>query len=366
MSYDNRKRFIINFIYYGIIIALAFVVIRFSFRYLAPFIIAFAMAYCLRNVISKVASTLRIKRSIAAVICMALFYFVVLGLLGTVFFQLLRWRRNLFNALPEFYTEEIAPLATEILTDLREWLVNIDPEVESRVVDFTLQVLENLGNGVANISVSAVSWVSRVVSKVPSLVVSTLICVIASFFISADYYNITYAILRHLPQKQIDMLYKVEQSCKTAVKKFVKSYSIIMLITFTELSVGFLILRVNHRFLIAMATAILDIMPVFGTGGVLIPWAVISLMLGNYYLGIGLFVLYIIITIVRNVLEPRIVGKQVGLHPVVTLACMFVGMKLFGILGLIGLPIGLVVLKRLYAGEKSEDVEKTQKLPQGI
>ena len=99
--------------------------------------------------------------------------------------------------------------------------------------------------------------------------------------------------------------------------------------------------------LIALLISVFDILPVLGTGGIMIPWVVIDVILGNYSLALGLLVLYLIITVIRNIIEPKIVGKQIGLHPVITLASMFVGVQLLGVWGLFGFPIGLSLLRHL-------------------
>jgi len=125
-----------------------------------------------------------------------------------------------------------------------------------------------------------------------------------------------------------------------------------MLITFIELALGLSVLRVEGAITIAALIATIDILPVFGTGGVVIPWAIIELIKGNTPFAIGLAVLYVIITVVRNILEPKMVGKQIGLHPLAMLVCMYVGVKLFGFIGLFALPVALVMVKHLYENDK--------------
>ena len=115
----------------------------------------------------------------------------------------------------------------------------------------------------------------------------------------------------------------------------------------SELAVGISILGVKHAVLIAAVIAVFDILPMLGTGGIIIPWGIISLVTGNVFVGIGLLVLYVVITVVRNIVEPKIVGGQLGLHPIVTLACMFTGLQLCGIIGLFGFPIMLSLLLSL-------------------
>ncbi|GAA0680840.1 hypothetical protein GCM10008903_11340 [Clostridium cadaveris] len=120
-----------------------------------------------------------------------------------------------------------------------------------------------------------------------------------------------------------------------------------MALTFLELSLGFFILRIENGVTIAAIIALLDILPILGTGGILIPWVIIELIRGNVYLALGLATLYMLITVVRNILEPKIVGAQVGMHPIVMLICMFVGVKVFGFIGLFILPAIAIIIKNL-------------------
>ena len=120
-----------------------------------------------------------------------------------------------------------------------------------------------------------------------------------------------------------------------------------MFITFVELSIGLTLIGIKHAVAVALVVSIFDILPVLGTGGVMIPWTVLAALQGNYSLAVGLLVIYIVITVIRNIIEPKIVGSQLGLHPVVTLCSMFVGVQLFGVIGLFGFPIGLPLLRYL-------------------
>ena len=109
-----------------------------------------------------------------------------------------------------------------------------------------------------------------------------------------------------------------------------------------------MLLGQNNAVLLAAIISIIDILPVLGTGAVVIPWALICLFTGNIWKALGLIVMYIIITIIRNFLEPKVIGNQVGLHPLITLLSMFCGLKLLGAVGLFGFPLTLIVLNDLY------------------
>lgn len=126
--------------------------------------------------------------------------------------------------------------------------------------------------------------------------------------------------------------------------QFGKAYLFLMSLTFAELVVGLSLLKIEDSILLAGIIAFVDILPVFGVGTVLLPWIAVSFLIGSVPLGVGLLILYIIITIVRQVLEPRVVGQQIGLHPLITMICMFVGTYFFGIIGLFGFSVLATIL----------------------
>lgn len=118
--------------------------------------------------------------------------------------------------------------------------------------------------------------------------------------------------------------------------------------------VGFALLKIPYAAVLALCIAVFDILPVLGTGGILVPWVIIAAVLGKYKMAAGVAVLYFIITAVRNSLEPRVLGKQIGLHPLATLVSMFVGAGMFGVVGLFGFPVVLSVVVRMRSLEAAE------------
>ena len=147
------------------------------------------------------------------------------------------------------------------------------------------------------------------------------------------------------------MLVEFKQVFSKTIFTMFKAYGIIMCITFSELFLGFSILSLmgimkNSYFaVIALVIAVFDILPVAGSGGILIPWALFSLIYGNYKQAIGLIVLYVIITVIRQYIEPKIVGSSLGVHPIVTLMGLYFGLKLFGFIGMFLVPLTVMTLK---------------------
>ena len=120
-----------------------------------------------------------------------------------------------------------------------------------------------------------------------------------------------------------------------------------MLLTFFELTIGLHILGIASALVIAFLIAIFDVLPVLGTGGIMLPWILISFLNNQVKTGVGLLILYLVITVIRNIIEPKIVGKQIGLHPLLMLMCMYLGARLFGFLGIFILPILILIVQNL-------------------
>ena len=129
--------------------------------------------------------------------------------------------------------------------------------------------------------------------------------------------------------------------------KFVIAYGKLMTLTFIELTIGLSILGIENAMVVAFVIAVFDVLPVLGTGGIMIPWILISFLNSSPKLAIGLLILYLVVTIIRNIVEPKIVGNQIGLHPLLMLLCMYLGVKLFGFLGLFIMPFLILILQNL-------------------
>ena len=184
-------------------------------------------------------------------------------------------------------------------------------------------------------------------SKVPNFLVAFIVAVIACCFMTVDYKRITNFIMRQLSPARRTALLRTKTLTLNTLAKMAKAYGLIMLITFTELMLGLGLLKLigiykgGYLPLIAMIVAIVDILPILGSGTILIPWAVISLFTGR------LFVVYIIISVLRQFIEPRLVAGQLGLPPIATLVGMYFGLKLFSIIGMFIVPITINILKVL-------------------
>lgn len=208
-------------------------------------------------------------------------------------------------------------------------------------------MVEKAGNTMSLLSEKAIDGVSDMAVCIPGIFMKIVIAVIATVFMEIEFHDITGFLWKQMPQKWKKTLADAKVYCMGTFGKCMISYGIIMALTYAELVLGFLVLQIEGAFVIALMIAILDILPVLGTGTVLLPWSVAALIMGDAKTGIGILILYLVITIVRNIIEPKLVGRQMGLSPVVMLPCMLIGLKLFGVVGMFGVPFGVAVLKTL-------------------
>ena len=344
---DRRKKFIINAVYWAIVVGIVFLVTRYLLGLIWPFFLAFLFSWAMTPIIRWMTVNCHIKHSFSVALCLILFFGIAGGLLVVVTVNIVSWVQDLVVWLPSLYKDVILPALQEGTVRVQEFVARLDPDAISVVQSVFDSVIDSLSSSVSNFSLQAVGIVSGLVTQLPGRFLSILICAIATVFMTADFNRIMAFLLRQLSDRTRLVVVKAKETFITVLKKYGKSYGIIMCITFCELLVGLLILRVDNAVLVAALIAIVDIFPIVGAGLILIPWAIINLISGSVAKGLGLLAMYIVITVLRQFIEPRVVGHQVGLHPLVTLTAMLVGTKLFGGIGLLGLPIACAIMKSL-------------------
>ena len=340
MTKERITQFLIQFAYGAVILGLVFLGFKYVLPLLMPFLLAYLFSLLLHKPADYLSKRLKIGRRLVAAVLVTLFYLllaVLTLLMGSELFTFARDAVSRFNTV-------IIP-SVEALTEwASRWTRRLDPNVISVLEGMENSVLLSLRSKVAEISTRVVTGI---MSGVPSGFLNVLFMVIATYFISLDFGLLRWAVARRIKSEIYEKIIAGATYLSTTLGRLARSYLLIMCITFVEQAIGLTILGVDYSILIAMAIAVFDIFPVVGSGTIMLPWAVSSLVTGDMKRGVGLLVMYVIITIVRQSIEPRIVGDHVGLHPLLTLMCMFVGFRVFGGVGMLGLPILVAVLNGL-------------------
>ena len=360
---EKRRETIINVIYIAMILALIYLFFKYCFAVAAPFLISFFFAVLLQKPLRKLDK--KTNNKVHTLWSILLVIFGVLILLGPVVTILVLIGKQIANFI-NYLTTQLSDLPAFLATLEREVLNMIDflPDsvynsASSAVNDFFSNLIKDfdissLGIDAKTISNSVSSGITsfyNVVKNVPSAIISVVIGIIALIFFTKDYDRIVRFIRLQLPDNKKNILSEIKQIFSKTILKMFRAYGLIMLITFGELMIGFSILKAiglldnNYIVMIAVAIAIFDILPVAGSGGILIPWSLINLVLGNFGLALGIIIIYIAISVIRQYLEPKIVGSTLGVHPIITLAGLYFGLKLFGFMGMFIVPLTVMTVK---------------------
>jgi len=352
MTTEKKKKVIIDIAYVALVGLSLFFVLNYVIPLILPFVFGFGIAYVLKPIIRKLQKTTKLPMKFASLLTIILFYSLFITLLLWFGVELFNYIKSLFQTLPDLYESVLYPWLNNGLNNLLLLAQQLDPVIYQSIIEYNNNLLQAFGDIISNISVFSVTWISNYANRIPSLVINLLITVISSFFFTLDYQKIVTFLLNQLKPHHRALLFHAQEFLGSTIKKYIKSYFIIMSITYLELAIGLSILGIDKAIIIAFLIAIFDILPIMGTGGIMIPWTIINFMEGNTRLGIGLLIVYVVVTVVRNVIEPKVVGDQVGLHPIVTLFAMFIGTSLFGVAGLLSFPITLAILKGLHDSGK--------------
>lgn len=346
MTLEGKKKFLINILFAIVAIALIYIVFKFLLSYLFPFIIGIALAALVQKPSEFIERKTKIKSGISAASMVFVFYIALVVIVSFLAIKLYSFASDIVVKIPEYL-----PKIQETLNSFNGKFSNFTaslPDDLAASLDIG-SVINSLVNTVVQfITESLGSSATGIAKSVPSIIITIIVTIVASCYIAKDYGNIKKYIKSILPQKYVDNYVEVRTMLWENIFKFFRGYMLLMLITFVELSIGLTLLGYPYPIAIAAIIAIVDILPVLGTGTVVIPWALIRLISGNVWAALALIILYLVITVVRNFLEPRIIGKQMGLHPLITLVSMFVGLRLFGFLGMLAVPVVLIIIIKLF------------------
>lgn len=336
----RQKSFLVKVAYWAVWGTAGILLVKFVGPVLLPFIAAFLVAWILAFPVEYVAERTHIKRNVVAVAAVVLFYALVGVLLYLLCNRLVCMVQDMFGEITIFLSDVIFPM----VQNFSAWLERI---MDGAAQAESTRAVERAGKMMSGMSGTVIDGVSGFATRVPGAFMNVMLAVIATVFMELEFPEIMGFLRRQVPEEWQKTASGIREHAMETVGKCLVSYVLILGMTFAELAVGFLLLGIKGAFAIAFVIAALDILPVLGTGTVLLPWTVIAFASGNVKMGVGVLVLYLVITVVRNITEPKLVGRQIGLTPVVMLPCMILGLRFFGIIGLFGVPFGVAFLKGL-------------------
>lgn len=360
---EKKKNFIINTVYLVILLALFYLFFKYAFGTFFPFLIAIAAAMILQKPVNFISKKTPIKRGLASVFCVLFGFFTMIAVLVLIGI----WAGIELKGFIDYLIiqlEDIPAFIQKIQHYLANGLSFLPDSIENTITSFVgdkLSLLldnpetpttEGMNIDFSTLSTPLLSLLDTA-KAIPTTLVSILVALIACCFMTSDYKTLRSIVLGFFRPETRDKIVRAKNLLIPSLGKMAKAYGKIIAITFCEISLGLGLMRLlgifesNYIFIIAIIIALIDIVPVLGTGTVLIPWALISLFNGDYGMAIGLIIMYVCITVIRQIIEPKLVAAQLGIPAFLMVIAMFMGTKIFGFIGLFLLPITLVMLKLL-------------------
>lgn len=318
-----------------------FLIGRYVIVIVMPFLIAWVIALLVHPAANAIAARTRLPRKLSVVVLLLLF-FALLAVLVTLGINRLAGE---VGRLAERFTsgDQISRLMNDIesVGDRLPFL-DTNQKLRESLDDMISSLLREAASSVAS---AVTAFATGLLRSMPSIMLFVVVTVISSFYFALDLDAVHRSLVSLLPPPIAEKLPTVKNRVRRFVIKYLRVYLFLMFITFCELFAGFTILRVDYSFLLALIISVIDILPVLGVGTVLIPWSLIELLSRDFRMGFGLLILWAIITVVRQIAEPHIVGETIGLHPLLTLVGMYIGFRIFGIAGMLLAP-ALIIAAR--------------------
>ena len=360
---EKKKSFIISVLHTTIVLALFYLFFKYAFGLFLPFIVAVLVAMILQKPINFITSKTPLKRGIVSVFFVLICSLLIFLGIGLVFVWIGTELKGFFQYIM-IQLEDIPSFVLKIEDAISQGLSFLPNKIEEPIVTFIGEKLNGLLNPVETPSTPTTGFdisslatpllgVLDTAKQIPTTIVSIFVAIITCCFMASDFDTVKKIILSLFKPDTRDKVVRAKHLLFPTFGKMAKAYALIITITFTEVSLGLFVLQLmgiyesGYIFIIAGIIALVDIVPVLGTGTILIPWAAYSLFTGNFSMAIGLAVMYVCITVIRQIIEPKLVAAQLGIPPFTTIMAMYIGTRIFGFIGLFLLPITIVMVKML-------------------
>lgn len=320
--------------------------------FLLPRLIWFFMPFILGWLISLIASPvvrffeekLKVKRkAMSAVVIVAVLAAVVL-LVYMLIAKLVREGVNFINELPDIWNTILAEL-NKVGANLQGVYDRMPADMQATIDNIILEMGDYMSNMMGKIELPSFKAVGNVAKQIPDIFLGVVMCLLSAYFFVADKGYMAAAAEKVIPASVRYHLDLIRRSFRNAVGGYFRAQFKIECWIYLLLVIGLIILGVDYAFLVAFGIAILDFLPVFGTGTVMVPWAIIELLSENYRMMFGLVAIWLFGQLVRQVIQPKIVGDSMGMDAIPTLFLLYIGYRMAGVLGMIlAVPIGIILV----------------------
>lgn len=328
-----------------------------------PFIIALSIAFFINPIVNVFEKKLSVPRSLAVFISLILVFGLLIGLVTLLITEIVSGTEHLAKVVPEnleavivyienFIASQIIPLYNQISSLFNSLNSGQQETIIANIQSFGAKITETVGAFLTNF----LQAIPNIIALLPNIATVIIFSLLATFFISKDWDRLAALGRKILPSKARQSSKTVFLDLKKALFGFLKAQLTLISITTVIVLIGLLILRVEYAITIALLIGFVDILPYLGTGLIFVPWLIYAFASGNISFAIGLSVLYGIVIVQRQIMEPKVLSSSIGLDPLATLISLFIGFKLIGFLGLIAGPVTLVIVRTLYTAGVFQDI----------
>ena len=340
MTTEKKKQLITTVLYAACIAAIVFVVFKYALPILMPFLVAFVVTALLTPLVNLLHEKAHLPKKPTAIVCVTAAYLLLAGLILLIGMGGYRW---IMNADGWFQTQFV-PTVQLVYTRLTELLDRVGTDFIPYLSSAKDTLISTIGSKISTLSAEVLSGAA---GWLPGFLIRIIFAIVATYFMATDVDRILHFFGSRMEESTYRKIHSGWTTIRTTFGRYIRAYSLIFVIMFLMLTLGFFIARIENFVLIALLVAVFDILPILGSSMVLLPWSIILLITGDYQRGAIMFAVYVVVVVVRQFIEPKIVGEHVGLHPLITLIAMYVGSKLFGGVGLFGFPICCAVIVQL-------------------
>lgn len=331
-----------------------------------PFLIGWIIALIASPVVRFFEEKLKVRRKGASVIVIVAVLAVVILLVYVIGVRLVKEGVNFVNELPMLWDS--------ILAEFNEVGDNLEG-IYNRLPADTQKTLDNIGSEmgtyfgglIESIGTPTFEAVGNVAKQLPDIFLGIIMCILSAYFFVADKAYVTNIMKKYVPDAMLYRFDLIRRSFRNAVGGYFKAQFKIECWIYLMLVIGLFFLKVRYTPLVALGIAFLDFLPVFGTGTVMIPWAIVEILSNDYKMAVGLLIIWCTGQLVRQVIQPKIVGDSIGMDAIPTLFLLFIGYKAAGVMGMIlAVPIGIIVVNLYEEGVFDTTKQSIQILTAGF
>lgn len=358
MDTDYRRAANITIIVAGVVLA-AWIFLRYAVSALMPFLLAAVISSLVSPMSEWISKKTRIPKKLTSAVVLILLFSLISALLYLAISRLIGELGDLLARLsedPELIGNTLSSLVDRVTGNGSHFSflqsVFESESLKSLGIDLSGLLQNAVGSLISSLTSALPVAAISLIKGIPSWILFVIVLLIAAYYFSSDGESVGRGISSVLPTKWRARLPLIKEKFKRTVTGYVKAYLLLMLLTFLEMMIGLTILGVEYAFIMAIVISVVDVLPILGAGTVLVPWAIFACLTSNTPLGVGLLILYAVTLIIRQIAEPRIVGSTLGIHPLATLASVYLGLRLIGFIGIFIGPMAAMMLREIFYKEE--------------